>query len=239
MRQTTIFLLLCLILLLSACGRDMPQIFWDTDAGRNEPAYARGASGAAGAKSRPPLDVPPELRGTVEVPMPEKVAGQPQAGDAVVRNKPVAGKAVSLDARVYDQSVDVVFSAVVDAMTALNLPVASVDSPSGTVTTEWIRHDANTKSTSALDLGGLFGQETVRAIRHRFVVRVLRLKTEHGEKSQMQIRTLGQIFTNRHWVNRPVKRKVADELFVATEEQLARHASPAGGAMIKKRDSVQ
>ncbi|MDQ7012232.1 MAG: hypothetical protein Q9M29_10445, partial [Mariprofundaceae bacterium] len=201
MRQTTISLLLFLTLLLSACGRDMPQLFWDTGAGKDEPAYARGAPGAAGATSRPPLDVPPDLRGTVEVPMPEKIAGRPQAGDAVIRNKPVAGKAVSLDARVYDQPVDVVFSAAVDAMTALNLPVASVDSPSGTVTTDWVRHDANTKNTSALDLGGLFGQETVRAIRHRFIVRVLRLKTEAGEKTQLQIRTLGQIFVNRHWVN--------------------------------------
>jgi len=234
MRQTTLSLLLFFILLLSACSGGMPQMFWDTDAGKDEPAYARGSSGAAGAKSRPPLDVPPELRGEVEVPMPEKIAGQSQAGAAVMRDKSVAGSAVSLDARVYEQSVDVVFSAVVDAMTALNLPVDSVDSPSGTITTEWVRHDANTKNTSALDLGALLGQETVLASRHRFVVRVLRLKTEAGEKTQLQIRTLGQSFVNRHWVNRPVKRKVADELFIATEEQLARHASrPSGGAMIE------
>ncbi|MDQ6965816.1 MAG: hypothetical protein Q9M23_02700, partial [Mariprofundaceae bacterium] len=54
-------------------------------------------------------------------------------------------------------------------------------------------------------------------IRYRFIVRVYRMP---NERTQLQIRTLGQVYTNRHWVYKEIKRKVADEVFSATEERL-------------------
>lgn len=224
--------------ILSGCA-DMPPLIMTHDDAEKQPAYTQSGAGSSGAARRAPLDVPPELRGEVAVPMPENIASQPQAGGASVQKPSVAGQAVSLDARAYDQPADVVFSAVVDAMTALNLPVQSVDSPSGTVTTEWVRHDANTKNVFASGLSNMFGGENVLASRHRFVVRVLRLKTEDGDKTQLQVRTLGQVYINRHWVNRQVKRNVAEELFVATGEQLARHEPvPAPGAAVIGEESL-
>lgn len=172
--------------------------------------------GDSQAPSRPPLDVPPDMRGKVEVPMPDKVAGKPD-------KKAVAGKHVALDTRVYEQDAAVIFDAAVDAMTALNLPVQSVDSPSGTITTAWIRPDAD--NPSGLFGPGFFGGGPI-AWRHRFVVRVLRLREKPGF-TRLEIRTLGQAFMNRHWVNKPVKRKVSNELFKAVEEQLARRAPQA------------
>ena len=209
----SLFFIPALGVLLSACG----SLIIPHD---DKPAYEQSRERGVNAPSRAPLDVPPELRDEVSVPMPDKVAVNEQGA---VIDKSVAGKAVSLDARVYGVTVDRVFSAVIDAMTALNLPVQSVDSPSGTITTEWIRQDANNQNFGAATLGGFFGGagETL-AVRHRFVVRVLRLK-ETG-KAQLEIRTLGQGFINRHWVNRPLKRKVSEELFSSVEEQLARTA---------------
>lgn len=215
----------------------MPPLFIPHEEGE-KPDYARGAPSSA-AEQRAPLDVPPELRGSVEVPMPEKIAGQPQSARGASRNKAVAGTAVSLDARVYEQPVDMVFSAVVDAMTALNLPVQSVDSPSGTVTTEWIRHDVNSPNTFGASMGGIFGTENILASRHRFVVRVLRLKAEGGDRARLEIRTLGQVYKNRHWINKPIKRKVDNELFAAVEEQLARRAPTPGNTASETPGSAQ
>jgi len=186
----------------------------------NKPAYARGGHDDTSAKGRAPLDVPPELRKDIEVPMPDKIATEAAQGDVGIPanvKKLIAGKAVSLDAHVYKRTPAQVFSAVVDAMTSLNMPVSSVDSPSGTITTEWVRKDssnANAYLASAMDMFGGGPTHT----RYRFVVRVLRMK-DGG--TQLQIRTLGQQFTNRHWMDKPIKRKVANELFSAVEERLA------------------
>jgi len=182
----------------------------------DKPDYARSGKDNPAAEGRAPLDVPPELRKEIEVPMPDAVATEAAQGGAKI-DKAVAGKAVSLDARVYDRSAAQVFSAVVDAMTALNLPVDSVDSPSGTITTAWIRYDSSNVNAylgSALDV---FGAGPVHT-RHRFIVRVFRMK---DGKTQLQIRTLAQQFMNRHWVNKQLKRKVALELFAAVEERIA------------------
>lgn len=196
---------------MAAC-EGMPALMQPFD---DKPAYAKGSGSAGKAESRPPLDVPPDLQSEVSVPIPEQVAVKAQEGTVV--DKKVAGKAVSLDARIFDETAGTVFSSVVDAMTALNMPVESVDSPSGTITTAWIRQDANTQVNTLI--GGFFGGGP-EAVRHRFIVRVLRLK-ESG-KTQLEIRTLGQAFINRHWVNRPIQRKASEELFSSVEEQLAR-----------------
>jgi len=126
---------------------------------------------------------------------------------------------------VYDHSPAQVFSAVIDAMTALNVPVESVDSPSGTVTSAWIRFDSanvNSYVGAAMDV---FGAGPVHT-RHRFIVRVFRMK---DGKTQLQIRTLAQQFIQRHWVNKRLKRKVANELFSAVEERIGAQVSDDAG----------
>jgi len=203
-------ILIIAVVILSGCSDR--QLLVPYSDNTDKPAYSQNGSAA----SRAPLDVPPELRGDVEVPEPEKIASQ---GGSVNKDR-VAGQAVSLDGRVYSYGVATVFSATVDAMTALNMPVQSVDSPSGTLTTDWIKKESATSNVSVLS--GVFGGETVLAVRYRFVVRVLRQKSEETEVTRLEIRTVGQAFVNRHWVNRPMKRKVADELFAAVEERLPR-----------------
>lgn len=194
----------------------------------NKPDYARGGKGETQAKGRAPLDVPPELRNEIEVPMPSKVATEAARGEVGLSSharKLIAGKAVSLDARVYKRSPAQVFSSVVDAMTALNMPVDSVDSPSGTITTAWIRHDSSNVNAylgSAMDV---FGAGPVHT-RYRFIVRVFRMK---AGKTQLQIRTLAQQFMNRHWANKQLKRKVELELFSAVEEHLVAQVSDDAG----------
>ncbi len=206
-------LLFCFVssLLLASCN-GMPQLFWPAEDGK--PAYARGKSGNPQAEGRMPLDVPPDLQDEISVPASEHVT----AGAGIKDKAAVAGKAVSLDARIYDAGAGHVFSAVVDAMTALNMPVQSVDSPSGTVTTEWIRSDSSKLNPYIADVLGMFGAGPSYT-RYRFVVRVLRM--DRGG-SRVEVRTLGQQYINRHWVNKALKRSVAEKIFSAVEEQLAR-----------------
>ena len=203
---------------LSACADRDFLIPWTNDA--DKPAYSHGGESQSSASSRAPLDVPPELRGDVEVPSPDQIASGNSAGYSTSDIKQVAGQAVSLDGKVYSQSAAEVFSAVIDGMTALNMPVQSVDSPSGTVTTDWIKQESIGEKAASSALSGMFGGETILALRYRFVVRVLRQKSDESELTRLEIRTIGQAFVNRQWVNRPIKRKVADELFSATEERL-------------------
>ena len=201
---------------------------WGLDEGVNKPAYSNSKGGAA-ADARAPLDVPPALRQELEVPMPDQVAVDASGGSAKVqqaRKDAVAGKAVSLDARQYAVSPGKLFSSVVDAMTALNLPVDSVDSPSGTLTTEWVRKDANTVNSFVDSAMNVFGGGPTHS-RYRYVVRVMRA----GKQSQLQVRTLGQQFLNRHWVNKPVKKKYSDELFSAVEERLPHAPQPDGASL--------
>jgi len=210
-------ILMFVLSLLSACAGGMPQLFWSVD--DESTGTANGGSRSAASASRPPLDVPPELR-DAQVPEPEQVAtgGKPEL--SAEEKKLVAGTAVALDARIYSNTAGELFSAVIDAMTALNMPVQSVDSPSGTVTTDWIRQ--GTKGNPFV-LNGIFGGGNSLGLRYRFVTRVLRQQTDTGEEmTRLEIRTIAQSFENNQWVNRPMKRKVADELFAATEERLSR-----------------
>jgi len=196
---------------------------WGVDEGTsNQPAYAQDGGGSSGTAHRAPLDVPPELRAELEIPSSESIATvRDEKNMPKTYHKAVAGKYVSLDAKVYDVTAGQVFSSAIDAMTALNLPVQSVDSPSGTLTTDWIRK-GNGKSnavsmfTSMFDFGG--GPVIVR---YRYVVRVLRATIEEHEQARLEIRTIGQVFQNKQWKNSQLKRKVADDLFSAFEEQLA------------------
>jgi uncharacterized lipoprotein len=149
--------------------------------------------------------------------MPDAVASQ-DSGLTVFAKKLFAGKAVALDAKLYATDAANVFSAVIDAMTALNMPVQSVDSPSGTVTTDWIRQ-SSASATSTFSQG-LFGGDGVQAVRYRFVVRVLRQATEEKVQTRLEIRTVAQAFINKHWVNRHIKRQVNAELFSAVDERL-------------------
>jgi len=203
-------------LLLASCGGSMPQLFWDTE--DDTPDYARTSTRASAAGNHAPkhLEVPPELRAKIELPMADQVAVQ-QAPELPERyRKAVAGQAVSLHARRYNLPAPKVFSAVVDAMTGLNLPVDSVDSPSGIITTDWIRSGANNASIAAM-----FGYGDGSLTRHRFIVRVYRVPSAQGsEATQLEVRVLGQAFKNSHWVNQPFKRKVAVELFDRVEEEL-------------------
>ena len=202
-------------LFLSACS-GMPPLLIPHD---DRPEYARTTTATGKAASREPLDVPPELRAEIQLPKAEDVASR--ADPNVLPQKyqeAVAGKAVSLDARVYKLTPAEVFSAVVDAMTSLNIPVESVDSPSGIVTSDWIRKGADSANLAGLNL---FGSGPVYT-RHRYIVRVFHAQVEESSMTKLEVRTLGQSYENKHWVNRPLKRKVADELFVAIEEQLAR-----------------
>ncbi|MDX8404375.1 MAG: hypothetical protein R8K54_08220 [Mariprofundaceae bacterium] len=198
----------------------MPDlIMWNED---DKPDYARTGAGrsSAPAHSRAPLDIPPSLRAEIEVPEADQIATGSGSINAAGK-KAVAGKSVSLDARTYEVNAAHVFSSVVDAMTALNLPVQSVDSPSGTVTTDWVREDSKSKSVDYSGLGAIFGAgDVVLAVRYRFVVRVLRQKVDEGVRARLEIRTIGQAFMNKHWVDLVLKRKVSDELFSAVEERL-------------------
>jgi uncharacterized lipoprotein len=223
-RNHSLLILVLSSLILASCANP-PQLFWPANEGSTPPSGEQ----AAAAPSQKPLVVPPDLRGQVSVPEPDKVdsvqPAQVQQAEAKKADAGVAGTAVSLDTRVYNQSVATVFSAVVDAMTALNMPVQSVDSPSGTITTDWVRKDASTSVfTSVANMVGAGGP---LAERYRFVVRVLRLTAPAGVKTQLEIRMLGQVFENHHWVNKQVKYKASNDLFSAVADQLARREAAA------------
>jgi len=206
--------IMTLLAILSGCSGGMPQLFWEVD----DQSGAPGKSDSTG-NSRPALVVPPELR-DAQVPHPDQVAtgGEPRL--TAEEKEQVAGTAVALDAKLYSNGAGEVFSAVVDAMTSMNLPVESVDSPSGTITTDWV---VEKKGSSPVVFNGLFGGGDILATRYRFVVRILRQQTTEGvEMTRLEIRTIGQAYIDRRWTNRPIKRKVSDELFSATEEQLSR-----------------
>lgn len=203
-------------MLLSGCAS---QKFFYPNEETGGPAYAQGNSvDSVSGKSRAPLVVPPELQAELEVPMAGEIASR---ADEKVLSKDyqdaVAGKAIALDAKLYPVDAAKVFSAVVDAMTSLNIPVDSVDSPSGVITSDWIRRGATT--SAMLDM---FGQSNIPT-RHRFIVRVYRAKIEGREEAtRLEIRVHGQAAVNRAWVNKPFKKNVAEQLFIGVDEQLQR-----------------
>jgi len=201
---------------ISACANR--QMFWDVDDKSGSQSSIMGSQSTSASEVRAPLELPPELRADIELPMANVVSsnGTNKAVSEKYR-KAVAGKGVALDARVYEVAADQVFSAVVDAMTSLNLPVDSVDSPSGIVATDWVRKGSNNNSM----LGNLMGSAS-NVTRHRYVVRVYRVKAEQQPQSRLEVRTLMQLYTNGHWVNKPMNRKHTESFFATVEEQLGR-----------------
>ncbi|GAV20066.1 hypothetical protein MMIC_P1028 [Mariprofundus micogutta] len=217
------FLISSLLFLLSACS-GMPKLFWDTQEGQNDgPVYAKGAASydGAGDKPRAPLEVPPELRAELEIPETDQVEMAPNSVPVPVQyRKAVAGKAVSLEARQYNIESMNLFSAAADAMTALSMPVNSVDSPSGILTTDWIRKQVGTNSMLNLE-SLLGGAGKPKAYRHRFVLRIFKTDGDIAPQSRLEVRMISQVFLNNHWVNKQFSNKPRAELFAAVENQLA------------------
>jgi len=202
------------VLVLTGCMSGGTKMLWSTDEG----AGKGQTRGQLQADARPALDMPPSLRGEVEVPDAGAIAVRKTVSERY--KKTVAGKRVALDARLYDASAASVFSAVLDGMTALNLPVESVDSASGTITTDWVRTDANNPNVNTLM--NAFGGGGPQAIRYRYVVRVLRETLDDVTKTRLEIRTMAQTFSNGHWTNKKLTRKRAEELFSRVGELLAK-----------------
>ena len=214
MRHISFLFIISTLVFVTGCASGMPQLFWETEG--DKPDYARSSGITGASETRAPLNVPPELREELSVPQPDQVAVNAASGNvklSELEKKAIAGKAVSLDARNYEKTPAEVFSAVVDGMTSLNMPVESVDSASGTITTDWVRITSPTMTSA---LAGVFGGG-VLATRYRLIVRVFRLPD--GD-TQLQIRSLGQQFANQKWTFKEMKRKVQNELFTATEERL-------------------
>ncbi|PIQ33405.1 MAG: hypothetical protein CO186_07800 [Zetaproteobacteria bacterium CG_4_9_14_3_um_filter_49_83] len=214
MHLTRLFPAAATLLLISGCMSDSNKMFWKVGEG-DEKSKAEVVQ----AEVRQPLDVPPELRGEVAVPQADEIATTQEMPEKY--REQVAGKAVALDAKVYEVATGKVFSTVIDAMTAENLPVQSVDSASGTITTDWVKIGANNPS---LFNGISFLGDGVMATRYRFVVRVLRQSVDgsQAEHTRLEIRTLGQVFQTNHWVNKTLKRNYANNLFSAVEERLTK-----------------
>jgi len=202
------------VLVLTGCMSGGTKMLWSTDEG----AGKGQTRGQLQADARPALDMPPSLRGEVEVPDAGAIAVRKTVSERY--KKTVAGKRVALDARLYDASAASVFSAVLDGMTALNLPVESVDSASGTITTDWVRTDANNPNVNTLM--NAFGGGGPQAIRYRYVARVLRETLDDVTKTRLEIRTMAQTFSNGHWTNKKLTRKRAEELFSRVGELLAK-----------------
>jgi hypothetical protein len=202
------------VLVLTGCMSGGTKMLWSTDEG----AGKGQTRGQLQADARPALDIPPSLRGEVEVPDAGAIAVRKTVSERY--KKTVAGKRVALDARLYDASAASVFSAVLDGMTALNLPVESVDSASGTITTDWVRTDANNPNVNTLM--NAFGGGGPQAIRYRYVARVLRETLDDVTKTRLEIRTMAQTFSNGHWTNKKLTRKRAEELFSRVGELLAK-----------------
>ncbi|MDQ6994504.1 MAG: hypothetical protein Q9M18_02785 [Mariprofundaceae bacterium] len=202
------------VLGLSACVNEDTKYTWGVDEGKN----ASKAAKTIVAESRPPLDVPPGLLGQVSMPHAEQIAVSKVMPKRIA--KKIAGKQVALDAKVYEKPVSDVFSAALNAMTGLDLPVQSVDSASGTLTTDWVRQRSKSSSIS-----NLLGGSGVLAIRYRFVARVLNqsMKGDDGVDktvTRFEVHTIAQAYKNNHWSNTKLARRFAKELFSRVDENL-------------------
>jgi len=202
------------VLALSGCINKDTKFMWAVGEGKDTSHAAKQVV----AESRPPLDVPPSLLGKVSMPHAEQIAVAKVMPKRI--EKSIAGKQVALDAKVYEKPASDVFSAVLDAMTALNLPVQSVDSASGTLTTDWVRQ--RSKSASYVSVLGGSG---VMAVRYRFVTRVLNqsMKGDDGidkTVTRFEIHTVAQAYKNNHWSNTTLARRFAKELFSRVDENL-------------------
>ena len=214
-----------LALLLAGCSGGMPKLFWDVDEGRNQPAYMHGTTTVSGAPARAPLDVPPALADRIALPKPEAIGAEAGAPLPARYRRFVTGKSVRLDARFYPVAPSELFSATVDAMTSLGLPVEGVDSASGVITTDWVRKGRMSSFV-------LFGAGGSKLVRYRVLARIYRARDREGhEGALLELRTLGQVYdsSSGRWRNRRIRRKPVRELFAAVDERLNLPAPGAGG----------
>ena len=200
------FLLSILILALSACS-GMPQLFWNDD-GQNPQASDSEASVGEG-RAHAPVKVSKEAGEAYELPAAEGVATRADGPLPERYGKLLEDRAVTMDSHPFDAQRGKLFSAVVDAMYALNIPVDTVDSSNGVITSDWVRQGDNNPN---------FTPSLFHNTRHRFVIRV----NEVGGKSNLEVHVIGQEYEGRQWVDQPLKRKVSKELFDAVGEQLRR-----------------
>lgn len=203
------------VLALSGCVNKDTKFLWASGEGGKTSTVEKKVV----VDSRPPLDVPPSLLGKINMPHAEQIAVVKAMPKRI--SKKISGKQVALDTKIYERSTAVVFSAVLDAMTGLNLPVQSVDSASGTITTDWVRQ--RSKSTNYLSVIGGSG---VLAVRYRFVTRVLNqsMKAEDGVDktvTRFEIHTVAQAYQNNHWSNTRLARRFSKELFSRVGENLS------------------
>ena len=203
------------VLGLTGCVSKDTKLFWAAGEGGKASTVEKKVV----AESRPPLDIPPSLLGKVDMPHAEQIAVVKRMPKRI--SKKISGKQVALDSKIYDRSSADVFSAVLDAMTGLNLPVQSVDSASGTITTDWVRKRSKSASYSST-----MGGSGVMAVRYRFVTRVLNqsMKADDGVDkivTRFEIHTVAQAYKNNHWSNAKLARRFAKELFSRVDENLS------------------
>jgi len=207
--------------LATGCINKDTKFAWAVGEGGSKSIAAEQASKVK-VPARAPIKVPPQLLGKIEVPHAEQIAVVKTMPKAVAVIVAAAGTQVALDAKVYPQAADQVFSGVLNAMTGLNLPVQSVDSPSGTITTDWIRK--NSKSASVMNM---LGGSDVLGVRYRFVTRVLRQVKHQDDGSDVkvtrfEIHTVAQAYKHKHWVNTRLARHYAKELFSRVDEEIGK-----------------
>ena len=194
------------LLSFSACSQmpNMPNIFWDSENAQYEPDHAD-----AGVKPVKPPEISPELHTNRTLPMAGDIAAAASADKLPEKyRRLLAGHDFTLEKRSYEPPVADLFSAIIDAMTSLNIPVQSVDSRHGIVTSDWLR-----KGENDLNMPGIRGYT-----RHRFIISVVPV----GAEFSMEVRTIGQIFKQKHWMDKRLRRNASLELFIAVDEQLTR-----------------
>ncbi len=190
MNPITCRLLLCAwLLLFSACSQmpDMPNLFWDTEDAQHEPDTV---SPGRNAEPQPALTdgVSAELRTDRQLPMAEQIGKAAIAGKLPQQYRTLLGDdAITVDARSYGRTVAELFSAVIDAMTSLNIPIESVDSPNGVITSGWIG-----KGENDLTMPGIKAYT-----RHRFIIYIYRSGGKSGDMSRMEVRVPGQLYEKR------------------------------------------
>ena len=205
MRDTMRGLLVATLLLsLTACS-GVPKLLWGTGDDQEQQQEA----GQAGGGSHSQVATSPEARADYEMPAVKYVGSQtgqmPAKYSAMLQDK-----AVTLDARPFNAPSSKLFSAVVDAMLSLNIPVDVVDSPNGIITSDWVRKGENDPA---------FQPSIVGFTRHSFIVRVV---ADAVAGSTLEVHTIGQEYDRNQWTDRPLKRNMSEELFSAVDELLKR-----------------
>jgi len=200
-----VILIASVALMFSACS-GMPQLFWDADGSQN-PQQESGEEG--NNKGTQTVAISPEVHADYEIPSAGKVAVRAGPMPEKYKNM-LTGRAVTLDVRSFNAPPGTVFSSVVDAMLSLNIPVDVVDSPSGIITSDWVREGEDDPT---------FQPSIIGFKRHAFVVRVV--PATEGT-SNLEIHVIGQEYERNQWVDRPLKRKVSEELYSAVDELLKR-----------------